>query len=259
MHAIITGIIFPCFQGKSPSGLKERGSGYLIDCASTGKTLDHPAKLRIDPIHLGRTIQSTFFQRVIRRISDPRFRRARQILAGLAVLALLLISPITPSLPVQADVPAGDSEYFIPGFSQDLRTILVDIDNDPVITNTMHNVITVSVGGDNTTVYYDHWEDGYGTLATGYNERYTASKGDILTFESPTIPSNPRGGNLDSCPGSVFPAGGSRADNRITATTAATGFTRSAAPFRWRRLSGRLRAGRCLPTPGRSTPSNPTS
>ncbi len=192
-----------------PSGLKERGSGYLIDCASTGKTLDRPTKPRFNPILFRRTVQGTFIQRVIRRIADPRFRRARQILAGLAVLSLLLITPIAPRQTVQAEVPAGQSEYFIPGFSQDLRTILVDIDNDPVITNTMHNVITVSVGGDNTTVYYDHWEDGYGTLATGYNERYTANKGDILTFESSAIPSNPRGGSLDSCPGSVFPAGGS--------------------------------------------------
>jgi uncharacterized repeat protein (TIGR01451 family) len=200
---------FPILMGKFAVRVEKRGSGYLIDRASTGKTLDHQTEFRSKPIRIRRTGHGTFFQRVIHAISDPRYRRLRQVLAGLAVLSLLLISPITPSQPVQAEVPAGESEYFIPGFSQDLRTILVDIDNDPVITNTMHNVITVSVGGDNTTVYYDHWENGYGTLATGYDERYTANKGDILTFESPAIPSNPRGGSLDSCPGSVFPAGGS--------------------------------------------------
>jgi hypothetical protein len=155
-----------------------------------------------------RTAKDTFFQRAIRSIADPRHRRLLQVLAGLAILSLILISPIAPSRPVQAEVPAGESQYFIPGFSQDLLDILRNIDNNPAVGDNLHNVITISVGGDNTTVYYDHWENGYLDSAAG-DEVYTANKGDILTFESPSIPSNPRGSILTACSGSVFPAGGS--------------------------------------------------
>jgi LPXTG-site transpeptidase (sortase) family protein len=191
-----------------PSGLNAEGSGYFLDRDSTGKTLDKPTQHRIERMHILRIPEDTFLKRVLRSIADPRQRRLLQVLAGLAVLSLLLLSPIAPRRPVQAEVPAGESEYFIPGFSQNLLDILRNIDNNPAVGNNLHNVITVSVGGDNTTIYYDHWENGYSTGAAG-DEVYHANKGDILTFESPSIPSNPRGSSLTACSGSVFPAGGS--------------------------------------------------
>jgi hypothetical protein len=159
-------------------------------------------------MQIGRTSRGIFLRSLRKGYAHLQEKRILKILAGITILVFILNSPLAPKTRVQAEVPAGASEYFIPGFSQDLRTILVDIDNDPVITNTMHNVITVSVGEDNTTVYYDHWENGYGTGTTGADEIYTANKGDILTFESPAIPSNPRGSSLASCPGSNFPDGG---------------------------------------------------
>jgi LPXTG-site transpeptidase (sortase) family protein len=133
-----------------------------------------------------------------------------RFLAGAVVLFLFVNSPFAPfkTQTVKAEVPAGVSEYFIPGFSQDLLYILTNIQVTDLGTN-LHNVITISVGGDNTTIYYDHWENGYGTGTTGYDEMYTSNKGDILTFESPSIPSTPRGNSLTACSGSVYPAGGS--------------------------------------------------
>ena len=136
-------------------------------------------------MQIGRTSRGIFLRPLKKGYAHVHGKRILKILAGIAILVFILNSPLAPKTHVLAEVPAGESEYFIPGFSQDLRTILVDIDNDPVITNTMHNVITVSVGGDNTTVYYDHWENGYGTGTTGADEIYTANKGDILTFRIP--------------------------------------------------------------------------
>ncbi len=144
------------------------------------------------------------------RLAALNRRRILRFLASAAILFLFVNSPFAPfkTQTVKAEVPAGISEYFIPGFSQDLLYILTNIQVTDLGTN-LHNVITISVGGDNTTIYYDHWENGYGTGTTGYDEMYTASKGDILTFESPSIPSTPRGGSLTACAGSVYPAGGS--------------------------------------------------
>jgi LPXTG-site transpeptidase (sortase) family protein len=110
-------------------------------------------------------------------------------------------------------IVGGNSEYFIPGEAGQLRAILVNNDNDPAVGNNLHNVITVSVAMDNTTIYYDHWENGYGTGNTVYDERYTANKGTVLVFESPSVPANPRGTSLTACPGSSFPAGGSPGGN----------------------------------------------
>jgi LPXTG-site transpeptidase (sortase) family protein len=108
---------------------------------------------------------------------------------------------------VQA-VVAGFSEYFIPGSTDQLFRILQNIDNDFQLGNAfgvgtcttgtvpaggvggcnfMHNIITVSITTDGTTVYYDHWENGYGNASTGNDEVYTANKGDVLVFESSNI------------------------------------------------------------------------
>ncbi len=125
---------------------------------------------------------------------------------AVAVLSGLLFSRAGVQ-PTQAAVVAGFSEYFIPGFTDDLMTAL-DIIETSNIGTTLTNIITISVGGDNVTVYYDHWENGYGTSSTDADETYTANKGTVLTFKSTNIPF-PRGSNLTACSGSSFPAGGS--------------------------------------------------
>jgi len=117
------------------------------------------------------------------------------------VLFLLLFSLFGVQQPVYAAISAGYSEYYIPGSTDQLFQILKDIDNDPDLGNAlggggtctaapcnrMHNVTTISVSADNATIYYDHWENGYGTGSLGNDETYVANKGNVLTFESSNI------------------------------------------------------------------------
>ena len=123
----------------------------------------------------------------------------------LVLLATLIVTFVRPQ-PAQAIVAAGLSEYYIPGFSDDLMAVLDAIDTNDIGTQ-LTNINTISVGGDNVRVYYDHWENGYGSEATGADETYTANAGAVLTFRSTTIP-YPRGTSLTACTGSTFPAGG---------------------------------------------------
>lgn len=133
-------------------------------------------------------------------VSHKIYLKRFQVLVILA-LVLSMFGP-WQATQVFAGIPAGYSEYFIPGSTDQLFQILKDIDNDPDLGNAlggggvcviapcnrMHNVITISVAADNVTVYYDHWEDGYGSGNTGNYEVYVANKGDVLTFESANIP-----------------------------------------------------------------------
>ena len=106
--------------------------------------------------------------------------------------------------PVQAAVVAGFTEFYVPGFTDQLFALLRANDNDPQMGNAnvlglgavgtctaapcnqMHNVITVVVAADNTRVYFDHWENGYSTGAAG-DEVYTGNAGDVFVFESANI------------------------------------------------------------------------
>jgi hypothetical protein len=126
---------------------------------------------------------------------------------------LLFLSP----RPAEAAVVAGFSEYYIPGFSDDLMAILDDIEIKQAVGDELTNLITISVGGD-VTLYYDHWENGLGSTTTA-DETYTASKGDVLTFKTTNVPYPRDGGggaNVDDCTGgSTYPSGGTggSADN----------------------------------------------
>jgi len=140
----------------------------------------------------------------------------------IGVLLVLLVSTLAIPQNASAAIPAGYSEYYIPGGTDQLFALLRDIDNAPELGNAtvfgtsvgtcttgtipaggvgpcnyMHNVTTVSISSDGVTVYYDHWENGYGNGSTGNDEIYLANKGDVLTFESSSIivPRNP----TDTC------------------------------------------------------------
>ena len=125
------------------------------------------------------------------------------------LVVLLQVLALVPPQPVKAAVVAGFSEYFIPGFSDDLMEILDDIEVNQAVGTQLTNLVTISVGGD-VTLYYDHWENGLGS-ATSADETYTASKGDVLTFKSTSIPYPRDGGGtaaVDDCTGSTYPSGG---------------------------------------------------
>jgi len=120
-----------------------------------------------------------------------KLRQARTALA--ALLALLLI---VPSLAVPraafASAPSGYSEYYIPGGELQLREIFRDLDNDPSLAaSAMHCVIGVTASADNTTIYYDHWEDGYDldlNDPSTADETFTLNRGQVQRFESANIP-----------------------------------------------------------------------
>ena len=128
--------------------------------------------------------------------------------AFVAVLMLvsLVISTLFFTQPAKAGVVAGYAEYYIPGDAVQLFGILTNNDNNISGTN-LHNVITIAVSSDNATIYYDHWENGYGNTTTGNDEVYTANKGAVLTFTS-DVRATAQHSGMTACTGSTFPAAG---------------------------------------------------
>ncbi|MGH2618942.1 MAG: sortase [Anaerolineales bacterium] len=115
---------------------------------------------------------------------------------GLAVIALALGGLATPA---HAQSAAGYSEFYIPGATQQMWDIFENLDNNPdlVEASGMHNVTAVTATLDSTTIYYDHWEDGYdfdpANPAATADESYVLNSGDVQEFESSNIPVDPRG------------------------------------------------------------------
>lgn len=89
-------------------------------------------------------------------------------------------------------LPAGFQEFYVPLPADLARQIFVNIDNNPAVSTGMHYVVGVTASADNTTVYYDHWENGLLTGAAG-DQVVNLNKGQVYYFESSNIPSSPRG------------------------------------------------------------------
>ncbi|NOY68082.1 MAG: hypothetical protein GXP53_01110 [Deltaproteobacteria bacterium] len=121
---------------------------------------------------------------------------------------------------------SGYSEYYIPGDEVNMNYVLDDIGayNE---SGDMHAIISVTAWSANTTVYYDHWENGYNfdpdNPVSTADETYTlAAKGDSKIFESANIPTNPRGtatyyDGMDR----IYVAGGAATVSRASWTEAA--------------------------------------
>ena len=87
---------------------------------------------------------------------------------------------------------AGYSEYFLPGDEEKMYFIFNDLDVNAGATG-MHSVTSVVAWSANTTIYYDHWENGYNfdpnNPAATADETYTlANAGSIRLFESTNVP-----------------------------------------------------------------------
>ncbi len=101
--------------------------------------------------------------------------------------------------PVFAAVSSGYSEYIVPGDEEIVHAILDELgDGDQTSPNAdTHSYIAVTVWSDNTTIYYDHWEDGYDfdrDDPSTADETYTlANRGESQIFEGTNIPTDPRG------------------------------------------------------------------
>ena len=148
-----------------------------------------------------------------RSTGSPRFGKKRsrpgQLPRKLLLAPLLIVllggQLVHPVQQVSANVPAGFSEYFVPGASDDLYNILYDLS---LFTDTQFtNILTMPITSNNLTIYYDHWENGYLSGPAG-DEVYTGlTVGQIVTFKSTTIPIPTRGTNLNACSGSTNPRG----------------------------------------------------
>lgn len=75
-----------------------------------------------------------------------------------SVLAAMLLSALALG-DAQAATASGYSKYFIPGGEYDVRTVFEDLDQ--IRTATGITTIGVSASTADTTLYYDHWENGY--------------------------------------------------------------------------------------------------
>lgn len=111
-------------------------------------------------------------------------------------LLLLLFLIGTLMAPDVSALPAGFQEFYLPlptGNVGGGGTYSIFNAIEPPINagNGMHYVVGVTASADNTTVYYDHWENGYSTGATG-DQVVHLNKGQVYSFESSNIPV-PRG------------------------------------------------------------------
>jgi uncharacterized repeat protein (TIGR01451 family) len=112
-------------------------------------------------------------------------------------ILILLLCVLSASYSYGA-MGAGYSEYYIPGDELSMWRIFNTLDaSGPT---TMHCLISMTSWTDNTQVYYDHWENGYNfdpdnPGGTADEIVTLTNAGDVHTFESGNIPTNPRGTN----------------------------------------------------------------
>jgi len=138
---------------------------------------------------------------------------------GLVFLILMMLAGPSQAFGASS---AGYSEYYIPGNEENMIRIFQEVGAGDQGT-LMHSVITITAWSANTTVYYDHWEDGYDfdpdNPATA-DETFTLSnRGDSETFESSNIPTNPRGTSVYYDGGDyIYVAGGATTVTRASWT-----------------------------------------
>ena len=141
--------------------------------------------------------------RTINTGSKPCFSQLFSIFSFLLLSAILMIS----SVPEARAANAGYSEYFIPGSENTMQLVIEEIGSGTQGTTT-HSTIGVTSWDGNTTLYYDHWENGYNldpnNLEATYDEKVVlAAQGDSQTFESGNIPTP----QAAAIPGAVCGAG----------------------------------------------------
>ena len=106
----------------------------------------------------------------------------------------MVLIPVTASKAF-GSASAGYSEFYIPGDEALMMQVLEDVggNNQTGTNGYMHSVITVTVWSDNTRVYYDHWENGYGfdpdnPVSTADETYSLTNNGESKIFESDDIP-----------------------------------------------------------------------
>ncbi|MBI9084248.1 MAG: DUF11 domain-containing protein [Desulfobacterales bacterium] len=122
---------------------------------------------------------------------------------GTVLLLLTAIVIFMSAGVVHAAVFGGYSEYYIPGREEQMWHVFNDIARRAGGTINsgpgMHSVISITSPGEGSTVYYDHWEDGYefdpADPENTYDEKHVLAAGEVLRRESSNIPVPNRGTN----------------------------------------------------------------
>ncbi len=102
---------------------------------------------------------------------------------------------------LRADVPAGYQQFVVPGLEEQLWGIFEDNDNTPDLVEAqgMRAVISVTAAGNDTTLYYDHWENGYSfdpnSPTNTADETVVLPRGRVQQFISTNVAVRPRGTN----------------------------------------------------------------
>ena len=123
-------------------------------------------------------------------LKNTRIFRVGNLLVLLTIISGLMMIPNQSA----QGLPSGVSDYFIPTTSQQVFSIFVDNDNNPALDQAqgMRYVIGVTAYVDNTTLFYDHWEDGYDFNETDFSnadETYSATlAGGVMNFVSFNVP-----------------------------------------------------------------------
>jgi uncharacterized repeat protein (TIGR01451 family) len=120
------------------------------------------------------------------RASVSRGNTVRALMRG----AMTCLPFLLGASPAVAQVVAGYSEYYIPADEDNLSLALCSYGATGCTSSSTHAVISVTAWADNTTVYYDHWENGYNfdpANPTTADETYTLNTGQRIIFESGTI------------------------------------------------------------------------
>jgi uncharacterized repeat protein (TIGR01451 family) len=127
------------------------------------------------------------------RAGLPQPRRHGWRRAALATLCALICAQAA------ADTPSGYAEFIIP-FDEDVFAFVTQPVSATVIgpNDTTFTLISVTAWSDTVTIYYDHWENGYGydpndPDGLGTDEKYTLNASQTLNFTSLTVP-RPRTG-----------------------------------------------------------------
>lgn len=125
-------------------------------------------------------------------------RFVSRMAVSVTILVLLLGILMTPAA---FALPAGFQEFYLPlptgddvaVTDPDSGTYRIFDEIEPPIyaSRGMHYVVGVTASANNTTIYYDHWENGYSAGATG-DEVVNLDKGEVHYFEDSDIPV-PRG------------------------------------------------------------------
>ncbi len=133
-----------------------------------------------------------------------------------ALAALLALSAGAAA----AQTAAGYAEYIIP-FDEDVFAYVTQPVSATTIgaNDTTFTLVSVTAWTDAVTIYYDHWENGYGydpndPDGLGTDEKYTLNAGKTLNFSSAAVPRPRTGGDGNSyvgaggnCNSQPIPAG----------------------------------------------------